>query len=136
MTSDSAREIEAIDFQASLRPVHAECEEKARAHGERQGEERGKSESRSPAARPAWKLINCDFRLPVSIVYHVISCREAAPIAQRARGGGAGRDGTDWAVAAVDGTERNGTGRDGSQRRSEIGPMTLIKAFSRAATMS
>lgn len=23
----------------------------------------GKSESRSPAARPAWKLINCDFRL-------------------------------------------------------------------------
>lgn len=22
----------------------------------------GKSESRSPAARPAWKLINCDFR--------------------------------------------------------------------------
>lgn len=61
MTSDSVREIEAIDFQASLRPVHG-CEwwwrRKARARAGR-----GKSESRSPAARPAWKLINCDFRL-------------------------------------------------------------------------
>lgn len=56
MTSDSVREIEAIDFQASLRPVHG-CEWGGRR------ERRGKSESRSPAARPAWKLINCDFRL-------------------------------------------------------------------------
>ena len=29
----------------------------------RRRERGGKSESRSPAMRPAWKLINCDFRL-------------------------------------------------------------------------
>lgn len=52
--------------------------------------------------RPAWKLINCNFRLRFDRNF----LRSSQPVMEEERE------------------------QAGSQRRSEIGPMTLIKAFS------